>query len=162
MQSTSEPVTSVASVQAVLDRLVSAWERHDAEAYGELFTEDATYITYIGTFYQGRRDIVESHRTLFAGFLKGTRLADEILDVRFYGPGVAVVNGRGDTYKGKRPAKLSKIQTYTLVRDTDDGAVGGTEGGEWRIAAFQNTKRKPLMEAVSYRFAPGLAPAAER
>lgn len=150
MQSTSE---SVASVQTVLDRLVTAWERHDAEAYGDLFTEDASYITYVGTFYQGRRDIVESHRTLFAGFLKGTRLADEILDIRFHGPGVAVVNGRGDTYKGRRPEKLGKIQTYTLVREDD---------GQWRIAAFHNTKRKPLMEAVSYRFSPGLVPAAER
>ncbi|MCX4982214.1 SgcJ/EcaC family oxidoreductase [Streptomyces sp. NBC_00572] len=147
--STSE---SVASVQAMLNRLVAAWERHDAEAYGELFTEDATYITYVGTFYRGRRDIVESHRTLFTGFLKGTRLADEVLDIRFYGPGVAVVNGRGDTYKGKRPEKLAKIQTYTLVREAD---------GQWRIAAFQNTKRKPLLEAVSYRFAPGLVPSAE-
>ncbi|MFE2288320.1 SgcJ/EcaC family oxidoreductase [Streptomyces sp. NPDC059443] len=154
MQSDMQPAgESVASVQTVLDHLVTAWERHDAEAYGDLFTEDATYITYVGTFYRGRHDIVESHRTLFAGFLKGTRLADEILDIRFYGPDVAVVNGRGDTYKGKRPEKLIKIQTYTLVREGD---------GRWRIAAFQNTKRKPLMESVSYRFAPGLVPAAER
>ncbi|MDD9381804.1 SgcJ/EcaC family oxidoreductase [Streptomyces sp. ZAF1911] len=153
-QPTSESIAAAsASVRVVLDRLVEAWERHDAEAYGELFTEDATYITYVGTFYRGRNDIADSHRTLFAGFLKGTRLADEILDVRFYGPDVAVVNGRGDTYKGKRPTKLTKIQTYTLVREPD---------GSWRIAAFQNTKRKPLMEAVSYRFAPGLVPAAER
>ncbi|WP_329280948.1 SgcJ/EcaC family oxidoreductase [Streptomyces sp. NBC_00691] len=153
MQPISTSTTeSIASVQAVLRRLVAAWERHDAEAYGELFTEDATYITYVGTFYRGRRDIVESHRTLFTGFLKGTRLADEVLDIRFYGPGVAVVNGRGDTYKGRRPAKLAKIQTYTLVREAD---------GRWRIAAFQNTKRKPLMEAVSYRFAPGLVPSGE-
>lgn len=151
MQSTSGS-EAAESVRAVLNRLVGAWARHDAEAYGELFTEDATYITYVGTFYQGRRDIVESHRTLFAGFLKGTRLADEILDIRFYGPDTAVVNGRGDTYKGKRPEKPSKIQTYTLTRCDD---------GQWRIAAFQNTKRKPLMEAVSYRFAPGLVPAAE-
>ncbi|MFD8637624.1 SgcJ/EcaC family oxidoreductase [Streptomyces sp. NPDC059533] len=143
----------VAAVQAVLTRLVGAWERHDAEAYGALFTEDATYITYVGTFYQGRRDIVESHHTLFAGFLKGTRLADEILGIRFYGTGLAVVNGRGDTYKGKCPEKLGKVQTYTLVLEGD---------GQWRIAAFHNTKRKPLMEAVSYRFAPGLVPAAER
>ncbi|MFE9566199.1 SgcJ/EcaC family oxidoreductase [Streptomyces sp. NPDC006487] len=142
-----------ASVRAVLDRLVAAWERHDAEAYGELFTEDASYVTYVGTFYRGRRDIVDSHRTLFAGFLKGTRLADEVLDVRFYGPDVAVANGRGDTYKGKRPAKPTKVQTYTLVRDPD---------GQWRIAAFQNTKRKPLMESLSHRFAPGLVPSSER
>ncbi|WP_327307230.1 SgcJ/EcaC family oxidoreductase [Streptomyces sp. NBC_01298] len=156
---------TVASVRTVLDRLVSAWERHDAEAYGALFTEDATYITYVGTFYRGRRDIVASHRALFAGFLKGTRLADEVLDIRLYGPDVAVVNGRGDTYKGKRPAKLTKIQTYTLVRDAVAGAgagAGAGADGEWRIAAFQNTKRRPLMEAVSHRLAPDLVPAAER
>ncbi|MER5865131.1 SgcJ/EcaC family oxidoreductase [Kitasatospora sp. NPDC002040] len=149
MQSTSE----TAAVQAVLNRLVDAWARHDAEAYGDLFTEDATYITYIGTRYQGRPDIVACHRTLFGGLAKGTRLADATLDIRFPAPGLAVVNGRGDTYKGKRPQKLSKIQTYTLVRGDD---------GQWLIAAFQNTKRKPLLEALSYRLAPGLVPAAGR
>ncbi|MFF7748674.1 SgcJ/EcaC family oxidoreductase [Streptomyces sp. NPDC007971] len=143
----------VAAITSVLNDLVTAWERHDADAYGELFTEDATYITYVGTYYQGRRDIVSSHRTLFGGFLKGTRLADEVLGIRFHGPDTAVVNGRGDTYKGKRPHRLTKIQTYTLVRQHD---------GEWRIAAFQNTKRRPLMESISYRFAPDLVPAAER
>ncbi|MFI5983647.1 SgcJ/EcaC family oxidoreductase [Streptomyces sp. NPDC051555] len=145
MQSTSEPTIAV---RALLTRLVDAWARHDADAYGALFTEDATYTTYVGTSYRGRRDITESHRTLFAGFLKGTRLADEILDVRFYGPDAAVVNSRGDTYKGGRPTKLGKVQTYTLVH----------EGGEWLIAAFQNTKRRPLMERISFTVAPGLAP----
>ncbi|MEU6370206.1 SgcJ/EcaC family oxidoreductase [Streptomyces sp. NPDC046931] len=143
----------VAAVTSVLNELVAAWERHDAEAYGELFTEDATYITFVGTFYQGRQDIVDSHRTLFAGFLKGSKLADEVLGIRFLGPDVAVVNGRGDTYKGKRPQKLAKIQTYTLVHQDD---------GKWRIAAFHNTKRRPLMESISHRFAPGLIPAAEK
>ena len=147
---TTTPETAM--ITSVLDALVDAWERHDAEAYGELFTEDATYVTFVGTFYQGRQDIVDSHRTLFTTFLKGTRLADEVLDIRFHGPDVAVVNGRGDTYKGRRPRKLTKIQTYTLVRQGD---------GRWRIAAFHNTRRKPLMESLSYRIAPGLVPAAE-
>ncbi|MEU6895427.1 SgcJ/EcaC family oxidoreductase [Streptomyces sp. NPDC046557] len=134
-----------AAVRALLARLVGAWERHDAEAYGALFTEDASYTTYIGTVYQGRRDIVESHRALFTGFLKGTRPADEVVGVRFHGPDLAVVTGRGDTYKKREPKNLGKVQTYTLVRVCD---------GQWRIAAFHNTKRRPLMEAVSYKFAP--------
>ncbi|MET3985301.1 SgcJ/EcaC family oxidoreductase [Streptomyces sp. PvR034] len=151
MQSTDEPTIAV---RALLTHLVDAWARHDADAYGALFTEDATYTTYVGTFYRGRRDITESHRALFAGFLKGTRLADEILDVRFYGPDAAVVNSRGDTYKAGRPAKLGKVQTYTLVRE-----AGGPDGAdEWRIAAFQNTKRRPLMERISFTVAPGIAP----
>ncbi|MGW8379092.1 SgcJ/EcaC family oxidoreductase [Streptomyces sp. ODS28] len=129
--------------------LLEAWGRHDADAYGEVFTEDATYVTYVGTRYQGRRDIAESHRILFAKYLKGTRLAGEILDIRFPAADTAVVTSRGDTYKRARPKKLSKVQTYTLIRE---------QGGRWRIAAFQNTKRKALMEAVSFRAAPGLIP----
>ncbi|MET8562612.1 hypothetical protein ABZV75_19155 [Streptomyces flaveolus] len=45
------------------------------------------------------------------------------------------------------------MQTHTLVREAD---------GAWRIAAFHSTRRKPLMEAVSFRFAPGLVLAAGR
>lgn len=137
------------AVTSVIGALVDAWNRQDAEAYGRLFTEDATYVTWVGTHYRGRRDIVASHHALFTKFVKGTKLADEILDLRFLGPDTAVVTGRGEIYKGDRPAKLTKVQTYVLVRAADGG---------WRIAAFQNTKRKPLMEAVSFRFAPDLVP----
>lgn len=141
------------AVTEVIAGLVDAWRRHDADAYGAAFTQDATYITFVGTYYRGRGDIIESHRTLFAKYLEGTQLAGEILDIRFLGPDTAVVTGRGDTYKGDRPKKLTKIQTYTLVREPS---------GQWRVAAFQNTKRKPVMEAISFRTAPGLIPAAQR
>jgi uncharacterized protein (TIGR02246 family) len=136
------------AVLSVLSDLVDAWARHDADAYGELFTEDATYVTFVGTRYQGRAEIVESHRTLFEKFLKGTRLADEVVDIRFLTSDTAVVTGRGDSYKGAPPKKLTKVQTYTLVRQDD----------RWRIAAFHNTKRKPVMEAISFRAAPALRP----
>ncbi|MER5327230.1 SgcJ/EcaC family oxidoreductase [Streptosporangium roseum] len=141
------------AVLNVIASLIDAWRRHDADAYGAQFTQDATYVTFVGTYYRGRRDIIESHRTLFAKFLKGTRLADEILDVRFYGPDVAVVTSRGDSFKGSRPKKLTKVQTYTLAREAD---------GPWRIAAFQNTKRKPLMEAISFKAAPDLVPTSQK
>jgi uncharacterized protein (TIGR02246 family) len=138
-----------AAIYAVITALLDAWARHDADAYAALFTEDATYITFVGTRYQGRREIAESHRALWANFLKGTRLADQILDVRFYEPDTTVVTSRGDTYKGQRPKKLMKVQTYILVRESD---------GHWRIAAFQNTKRKPLFEAIMFRSTPETRP----
>jgi uncharacterized protein (TIGR02246 family) len=135
---------------AVIAALVQAWERNDADAYGALFTEDATYTTFVGTYYRGRRDIVASHKALFEKFLAGTKLADEIVDVRLLGPDTVVITGRGDTYKGAKPKKLTKVQTYTMIRESD---------GQWRIAAFHNTKRKPLLEAISFKFAPDTAPA---
>ncbi|WP_460917032.1 SgcJ/EcaC family oxidoreductase [Plantactinospora veratri] len=60
-------------------------------------------------------------------------MADEIERIRFLGPDTAVLTGRGDTYKGRRPRRLGKVQTYLLVREED---------GRWRIAAFHNTKRR--------------------
>ncbi|MEV4142070.1 SgcJ/EcaC family oxidoreductase [Amycolatopsis sp. NPDC049691] len=137
---------------AVLDSLADAWNRGDADAYGAHFTEDATYVTFVGTRYQGRDDIAGSHRVLFEKFLKGTKLAHEVLDVRHLGPDVVVVSTAGDTYKGARPRKLAKVQTYTLVRD----------GERWLVAAFHNTQRKPLLERVSFAFAPETKPQAGR
>lgn len=93
-----------------------------------------------------------SHRALFAGVLKGTRLADEVLDIRYYGPDVAVVTSRGDTYKGSPKQAPAKVQTYTVVRGD----------GRWRIAAFQNTKRRKLMERMTFWITPAARPAEQR
>jgi hypothetical protein len=41
------------------------------------------------------------------------------------------------------------VQTFTLVLEDD---------GQWRVAAFQNTKQHRLMEAVSFRMLPASAP----
>jgi len=135
-------------VMDVMGALAKAWERGDADAYGALFTEDASYTIFVGTVYHGRRDIVVSHRVLFAKFLKGTKLTVGKPHVRFYGPDTAIVTSTGDTYK-RRPGRPTKVQTFTLVRQAD---------GSWLIAAFHNTQRKPLMEAISFRFAPQLRP----
>ncbi|AYV25283.1 SgcJ/EcaC family oxidoreductase [Streptomyces sp. CJ_13] len=143
------------AICATLDALIDAWARGDAEAYGRLFTEDGTYTTYVGSHYEGRADITEGHRALFKDFVKGTKLAASYLDLRFLGKDVAVLTGRGDDYSSGKPglADLSKVQTYTLVRDTD---------GAWRIAAFHNTQRQNVMERFSFLYSPATAPKAEK
>ncbi|WP_083889358.1 SgcJ/EcaC family oxidoreductase [Nocardia pneumoniae] len=133
--------------------MTAAWDRNDADAFGATFTENATYTTFLGTHYTGRRDLTDAHRALFSGFLKGTKLADSFLGVRFYGDDVAIVTSRGDRYEDERPAELAKTQTYTLVREAD---------GQWRIASFHNTKRQSVMERVSFLFDPATKPEAER
>ncbi|WP_233358899.1 SgcJ/EcaC family oxidoreductase [Thermomonospora amylolytica] len=139
-----------AAITAVLDRLAAAWKAGDGAAYGAEFTENATYITYVGTLYVGAPEIGTAHQALFGSFLKGTQLAYEIVSIRFTAPDTALVVTRGDTHKGK-PGKLHKIQTYTLTRQPD---------GTWKVAAFQNTKHKPVMEAISFKFQPTSKPAA--
>lgn len=45
------------AVRALLSSLVDTWNNGDGAAYGALFTEDATYVTYIGTLYRGGQEI---------------------------------------------------------------------------------------------------------
>ena len=137
-----------AAISTLLDDLVDAWDRGDGTAYGAAFTADASYVTYVGTVYHGGAEIGRAHQVLFDSFLKGTRLASQTTSIRFCGADVAVVLTRGDTYKKKR-GKLRKVQTFTVVRQGD---------GRWKIAAFQNTMRKPLMEAISFKFRPASRP----
>ncbi|MFF0457683.1 SgcJ/EcaC family oxidoreductase [Nocardia africana] len=141
------------AVCSTIGDMTAAWDRNDADAYGAAFTENATYTTFVGTYYSGRRDLTEAHRALFSGFLKGTKLADSFLGARFYGGDVAIVASRGDRYDGDRPHELSKTQTYTLVREAD---------GRWRIASFHNTQRRSVFERVSFLFDPATKPEAER
>lgn len=142
--------TDRVAITGLFQQLEQMWADADADGYGALFTTDCTYTTWVGTAYQGRQDVIESHRALWRRFLRGTRLAGENVSVRFVTADVAVVTSRGDVYKGKRPKRLSKVQTCTVVREADR---------QWRIAAFHNTKRHPLMEAVSFKTEPRLIPA---
>ncbi|MFF8614873.1 SgcJ/EcaC family oxidoreductase [Streptomyces sp. NPDC015350] len=146
---TDAPAGAHRQVCSTLADMTAAWGRGDADAYGAVFTEDATCTTYVGTHYQGRRDIAEGHAALFDGFLKGTEPADSYLGIRFYGPRTAIVTTRGEVSR-KPPRRLGKIATYTLVRTDRRGR---------RIAAVQKTRRKGLLEAVSFRLQPATGPA---
>ncbi|HEX6674996.1 MAG TPA: SgcJ/EcaC family oxidoreductase [Actinomycetes bacterium] len=87
------------AISALLDGLVDAWDRGDGTAYGTAFTADASYVAYVGTVYHGGAEIGRAHQVLFNSFLKGTRLASQITNIRFYGTDLAVVLTRGDTYR---------------------------------------------------------------
>jgi len=142
-------VSDEAGVRALFAQLVEAWNRGDGAAYGECFTDDATYVAWVGTLYRSGSDIGRSHQVLFDTFLKDTKMTIEgDVDVRFYGEDTAVLTTRGDV--GKKPSKGAKVQTFTLVR----------QHGTWKIAAFQNTRRHSLLERISFRFQPGIRPAA--
>ncbi|MEU0884982.1 SgcJ/EcaC family oxidoreductase [Lentzea sp. NPDC005914] len=137
-----------AGVRALFAKLADAWSRGDGAAYGECFTDDATYVAWVGTVYRGGEDIGRTHQVLFDTFLKDTKITTEAEpEVRFYGHDVAVLTTRGDV--GKKAKTPTKVQTTTVVR----------QSGEWKIAAFHNTKRHGILERISFRFQPGIRPA---
>jgi uncharacterized protein (TIGR02246 family) len=117
-------------VLEVLDGVVEAWNAGDAAAYGRLFTEDATYVTFFGVNMPGRAAIEAGHRALFEGPLKGSKLAGGGKpEIRFVRPGVALVLSGGGRSLGGESGPASMV-SYVLVKED----VG------WLITAFQNTR----------------------
>jgi uncharacterized protein (TIGR02246 family) len=128
--------TAETDVRAVLGRLTEAWNSADATAYGRLFTEDADYVTFFGMNFPGREAIENSHRALFEGPLKGSKLTGQLgasAKVRFVRPDVAVVvAGGGSSVTGADTADEGRDSTVSFVLVREDG--------EWLITAFQNTR----------------------
>lgn len=123
------------AIRDVLTRLSDAWNNGDAAAYAALFTEDADYITFFGHHTEGRQAIEDSHRSLFAGPLKGSKMtAAGIVKIRFLSPDAALIITTGGTSlegEDKPDPGRNSIVSFTAVR-TPDG---------WRLSSFQNTRQ---------------------
>ncbi len=133
-----------AAVRDLYQQLMDGWNRGSGAAFAAVFTEDGDLVAFDGTHFKGRREIEPSHQELFDRWTKGTRLVGEVKDVRFLGPDVAMMHAVGGTVmRGKlRPSpERDSIQTLVATR----------ENGQWRLAAFQNTRVRPIgRNAVSF------------
>ncbi|GIG70260.1 SgcJ/EcaC family oxidoreductase [Phytomonospora endophytica] len=142
-----------ADVTALFQRLSDAWGAMDAEAYADAFTDDADYVTFVGTHLRGRRQIVDAHAALWEHFQKNTTLYGKIRSLRFVTADVAVMITEGAVLKhGKTAPKPADLKVQTLV------AVRRPEG--WRFSGFQNTKHRRLMEKIAAKKDARIAPEA--
>lgn len=129
--------TDEEAIHELFEDLLDDWGRGDGEAYGSRFTQDADYVAFDGTRTRGRQEISATHQQLFDRFLKGTRLVGEVESVRFLGPDVALIHASGGTVmrgKTKPSPERDSIQTLVAVR----------RDGEWRFAAFHNSRVRPI------------------
>ncbi len=125
------------AIRELFERLLEDWARGDGEAYGSRFTGDADYVAFDGSHTKGRGEISSSHQQLFDKYLKGTRLTGRIKSVRFLGPDTALVHAVGGTMmrgKTKPSPERDSIQTLVAVR----------RDGQWRFAAFHNSRVRPI------------------
>jgi uncharacterized protein (TIGR02246 family) len=139
-------VNRAADESAVRDlyrELMDGWNRGSGEAFAAVFTEDGDLIGFDGTHFEGRAEIATFHQELFDKWLKGTRLVGRVKDVRFLSPDVALMHAVGSTVmRGKsRPSpERDSIQTLVATR----------QSGEWRLAAFQNTRLRVMRNGITF------------
>ena len=135
-EKTANPADEEA-VRGLYQELMDGWNRGSGAAFAAVFTEDGDLVAFDGTRFKGRREIEPSHQELFDRWMKGTRLVGEVNDVRFLSPDVALMHAVGGTVmRGKSEASPERDSIQTLVATR--------EGGEWRLATFQNTRVRPI------------------
>jgi uncharacterized protein (TIGR02246 family) len=75
--------------------------------------------------------------------MKGTRLVGQVKDVRFLSPDIALMHAVGGTVmRGKSEPSPERDSIQTLVAIRQDG--------EWRLAAFQNTRIRPMRNVAAF------------
>jgi uncharacterized protein (TIGR02246 family) len=125
------------AVRALYQRLMDGWNQGSGAAFAAVFTEDGDLVAFDGTHLEGRERIASVQQQLFDRFLTGTRLVGSVKGVRFLGPDTAVMHAVGNTImrgKSRAAPHRASIQTMVAVRD----------GDQWRLAAFQNTRVRPI------------------
>ena len=123
--------------------LQGAWNRGDAAGYASLFTDDADFVAWNGSYGRGRQAIEDGHRLLFDGPLAGSRMVLVAEDaesappgsLRFVRPDVAIMVISGVVTLAGQSATgpdHQSVQTFVLTKNVN----------RWRVAAFHNTRRQ--------------------
>ncbi|MFD8008872.1 SgcJ/EcaC family oxidoreductase [Streptomyces sp. NPDC058955] len=113
------------------------WTEGDAAGFGRLFTEDADYVSYDGSWAAGAARLQDNHDKLFRGVVAGSAMVGEIESLRFVTDSVAVLVGNGSVlmpWRSSLPKRRLSRQIIVCVR-TAEG---------WRIAAIQNGRQRPV------------------
>lgn len=123
----------VGEIESLFEKLKLAWNKGDGEAYGACFTEEADYVTFQGVHLQGRKAIAKTHQELWNSVLRGSTLEGELKKVLFVTPELAIFHGLG-------VVKLRWQKIPPQKRDSINTNVAVKRNGEWKIAAFQNSR----------------------
>lgn len=122
----------------IVDALVVAWNRHDAEAFARCFAADADFTNVFGMHAQGRAAIAAFHAPIFATMFRDSRLAATETRVRVLRPDIAAVDMRWEMTGARGPDGAPwplrrGIINMTLARDTEG----------WSIAVLHNMDLPP-------------------
>lgn len=127
---TLDLATDETAVKDLLGRMVAAWDANDADAFADLYTEEATVAT-AGSRQQGKDEIRAYMAAGFAGPLKGTTSTEEPQRIRFIAEDVAIVNSLGGFILPGEKAVLPSLQrqaTWVLTRG----------GSGWLVESYHN------------------------
>ena len=141
MGAAAPPVPSAARAsrpEAVVDGFIRAWNAHDMKALGELFAEDADFITAEGKWWKGRAWIQSQLERAHASKLKTTMMVETNTTARMVRPDVAVLHFEWEV-SGEMGAEGKPLITRHGILQI----VAVKQAGGWRIVSAQDTATMP-------------------
>jgi uncharacterized protein (TIGR02246 family) len=133
------PEAETKAIRELEKKQQDAWNRHDAKAYANLFSEDGDCVNVVGWWWKGRAEIEKKLTAAYAFVFRESVLTVTDVDVKFPAPEMAIVHVRWSMVGARTPEALPKpqqgIQTQLLQK----------QKGKWLIVAFQNTNALPEM-----------------
>jgi uncharacterized protein (TIGR02246 family) len=134
------------AVRKAVNGFAEAWNRHDMNAFGALFTPDADFVNVGGMHWKGRELIQLNHAFLHGaiptdsagvttkaphGIFKTSNLTFKQVDVRFLRKDVAVAHIQAELQGDARTKETRRTLLVMILTK---------ENGQWLIAVAQNTE----------------------
>ncbi len=125
---------AIAEVTQVINAFAKCWNRHDMDAFAELFAPDAEFVNVVGLWWKGREEIRKAHQFAHETMFKHSRLSISDTSVRFPVPSIAIARSRW-VFEGHVSPDGSALPARSgILVNVLAGATGA-----WLIIDSQNT-----------------------
>jgi uncharacterized protein (TIGR02246 family) len=124
-------------IRAVMTETTDLWIRHEMDAWGAYFTEDADFIAHSGVWWTSRDENVDGHKDIPESIVPQKKnYIQEVATIQAVTPDVALVHTRWSWPDHLSAAAAgienrSGVISYVLVK----------RRGRWLIRAAHNTRR---------------------
>ena len=130
----------ITEVKRIVEAFAESWNKHDMNAFAELFSPDAEFVNVVGIWWKGRAEIKAAHEFTHQTLFKNSLLTITELSVRFPTPQIAIARCRwkleGHVTPEGSPLPVRNGILLNILR---------YEGSKWFIIDSQNTD---LIEGV--------------
>src|SRR6201996_1018721 len=99
------------TIENFLGRFRESWDSGDAHAFAALFTETATYVTWLGDVLTGRLAIESTHDDVFKRWSTPTKVSIKVIETKALCEDVCVVLTAGGIGE-RKPISYDKLQTF--------------------------------------------------
>lgn len=145
--STSGDSADEAAIRKGADAFAAAFQRQDADAIAQMWTDDGEYVDQTGQRYEGRDAVRQEYAQFFKDH-KPLEMRINVESIRFIGPGVAVEDGTAELVPA--PAGVAGPSRYVAVDVKQPD-------GRWLLASVHDARGSvpapidpmPLLETLA-------------